>query len=93
MKIKVSYISKWIGTPPIHFCQLVEVWFGKEEFYNYKRNCYQRLSKYYDFFDIEMALTSEERDTISDILKLKEIDNYKFKRNTLIIYHKDNETW
>lgn len=93
MKVKVSHTSKWIGSPPIHYCQLVEVWFDKQEYNNFKRDCYHKLNKYYDFFEIEMFLNTEERKILTDILNLESLEEFKIKKNTSIIYHRDYESW
>lgn len=92
LKNRISYCTKWVGNPPIHYCQYVEVWFDDKEFELFKTKCYQAFkNKYYAFFEIEMFLNWEERDKIAEFLELDKNPNFKPKRNTVIIYHKDFE--
>lgn len=93
MNIIISHYNKWVGNPPTHYSQLIEVWFNDKEFELFKTKCYQVFkNKYYAFFEIEMFLNSEERDVISNIIELSKINNYKSNRNSVIIYHKNYES-
>lgn len=91
MKIEIRYCNKWAGNPPVHYCQLIDVWFDNEEFELFKAKCYQAFTKYYAFYEIEMFLSSEERNKIASFIGLDKNPNFKPKRNTVIIYHKDYE--
>ena len=56
MKIKVSYISKWVSNLT-HFSQYVEVWFSDKEFFEFKKQCYLYLKSNYS--GIHEAQTSK----------------------------------
>ena len=49
LKNKISYCTKWVGNPPIHYCQYVEVWFDDKEFELFKAKCYQAFKNKYVF--------------------------------------------